>query len=179
MQTPGDVVTVKVARLLPAATVTASGTVAAALLLLSATTDPPVGAAVVSVTVPVELLPPVTLVGLKLKVLRAVEVIVNTAVRVTPPKLAVIVTAVDVDTGDVVTVKVALLLPAATVTAAGTVAAPLSLLSDTADPPAGAGPLSVTVPVELTPPLTLVGLKLRVTKAGGITVSVVVWLPPP
>jgi hypothetical protein len=55
---------VKVAVLLPAATVTEDGTVTDALLLESATSIPPEGAATVSVTVPVADVPPVTLVGL-------------------------------------------------------------------------------------------------------------------
>jgi hypothetical protein len=57
------VVTVKVALLAPAATVTLAGTVAAAVLLESETTAPPEGAALVNVTVPVDELPPTTLVG--------------------------------------------------------------------------------------------------------------------
>src|ERR1044072_9657299 len=49
----------------------------------------------------------------------------------------------------VVTVKVAVLAPAATVTVAGTRAFLVSLLVRvTARPPAGAGPLNVTVPVD-------------------------------
>ena len=55
---------------------------------------------------------------------------------------------VDTTTIDVFTVKVALVLPAGTVTLEGTLAAPLLLESITCAPPAGAGPLSVTVPVE-------------------------------
>jgi hypothetical protein len=59
------VVTVNVRLVVPAATVTLAGTVAAAVLLLeSATTRPPEGAAAESVTVPVDDVPPVTLVGL-------------------------------------------------------------------------------------------------------------------
>ena len=59
----------------------------------------------------------------------------------------------------VVTVNVALLAPAATVTLAGTVAAAaLSLERETAAPPLGAGPLRVTVPAEGDPPITLIGL---------------------
>ena len=58
----------------------------------------------------------------------------------------------------VLTVNVALLAPAATVTLAGTVAAVvLSLDRETAAPPLGAGPLKVTVPVEGDPPVTLIG----------------------
>src|SRR5262249_56109958 len=59
-----NVVTVKVADMLPADTVTLAGTLAAAVLLLVRLTEtPPVGAAAVSLTVPVELLPATTLVG--------------------------------------------------------------------------------------------------------------------
>ena len=61
------VATVKVALAAPAATVTLAGPVATeGLLLLNVTTAPPVGAAVVKVTVPCELLPPTTVVGLTL-----------------------------------------------------------------------------------------------------------------
>jgi|SRR5271157_4819555 len=60
------VVTVKVAVVAPAATVTLAGTVAEALLLPSVTAAPPVGAALLKVTVPVEEAPPVTVVGFKL-----------------------------------------------------------------------------------------------------------------
>src|SRR5690349_10292214 len=57
----------------------------------------------------------------------------------------------------VVTVKVSLLLPAATVTERGTVAAALLLESETDTPPVGAGPLKVMVPVAEAPPVTLAG----------------------
>ncbi len=64
---------------------------------------------------------------------------------------------VDAATGLVLTVKVALVAPAGTATLEGTLAAPLLLESPTCAPPAGAAPLSVTVPVEEFPPVTLVG----------------------
>src|SRR5216110_3131364 len=86
-----------------------------------------------------------------------------------------IVAEVDTRTIDVFTVKVALLLPPGTVTLAGTLAAPLLLERVTCAPPVGAGPLSVTVPVEdCTPPTTLVGFNVSeetVGRGGGITVS--------
>ena len=89
-------------------------------------------------------------------------------------------TAVDVPTGLVLTVKVAVVAPLGTVTPAGTVAALVLLLeSETSAPPLGAGPLSVTVPVEELPPVTLVGLTLSVEGIGGITVSEAVWVAPP
>lgn len=59
------------------------------------------------------------------------------------------------------TVKLALVCPACTVTLEGTVATDvLPLWSVTLAPPEGAAPLRVTVPVELFPPLTLVGLRV-------------------
>jgi hypothetical protein len=58
------VVIENVALVAPASTVTLAGTCAAAVLLLdSVTTAPPVGAAPLSVTVPVDPAPPTTLVG--------------------------------------------------------------------------------------------------------------------
>ena len=59
------VVMVNVAVVAPAATGTLPGTWAAMLLLDRVTTAPPVGAAPVRVTVPLEELPPVTLDGLR------------------------------------------------------------------------------------------------------------------
>jgi len=58
---------VKVALVAPAGTVTLAGTVATvASLLESVTTAPPAGAAALRVTVPIEVLPLVTLTGLRL-----------------------------------------------------------------------------------------------------------------
>ena len=68
------------------------------------------------------------------------------------------VTAVEALTTLVLTVNVALAAPAATITLDGTRATVVLLLeSATCTPPAGAGPLSVTVPVEEFPPVTLAG----------------------
>src|ERR1700688_425032 len=68
------------------------------------------------------------------------------------------VTAADAATALVLTVNVALVAPATTVTLSGARAAVVLLLeSATCAPPAGAGPLRVTVPVDEFPPTTLVG----------------------
>ena len=68
-------------------------------------------------------------------------------------------TAVDAATADVVTTNDAETSPAPMVTLAGTLAdAGFVLASVTATPPAGAGPLSVTVPVADWPPATVDGL---------------------
>jgi hypothetical protein len=92
------------------------------------------------------------------------------------------VTDVEAVTLLVLTVNVALLTPAATVTLAGTVAAAvLPLIMETDAPPLGAGPLSVTVPVEGDPPVTLVGFsvsKERVGGACGTTLSEAVLATP-
>ena len=91
-------------------------------------------------------------------------------------------TDVDVPTGVVLTAKVAVVAPAETVTPAGTVATLVLLLeSETSAPLLGAGSLSVTVPVEELPPVTLVGLTLSEASvgAGGVTVSEAVCVAPP
>lgn len=77
------------------------------------------------------------------------------------------VTAVEAVTDPVVTVNVALAAPADTVTLAGTVAAALSLERETDAPPLGASWLSVTVPVEDAPLLTLAGLSIIEYSAAG------------
>ena len=78
-----------------------------------------------------------------------------------------------------VTVKVALLLPLATVTVVGTVALEESELNITTTPALGAGPLNVTVPWEVAPPLTLVGFNESVLNTAGLIVSVAVLVTPP
>ena len=54
----------------------------------------------------------------------------------------------------------------------------LLLVSDTELPPPGAGPLSLTVAVELSPPFTLAGDIDREDTAGGVTVSVADFIVP-
>lgn len=82
-------------------------------------------------------------------------------------------TVVIVATALVVTVNVVVVLPAGTITEDCTCAAVLLLLERlTAAPPAGATPFSVTVPVELLPPVTNVGLSVTLDSIGGFTVRV-------
>ena len=88
-------------------------------------------------------------------------------------------TAVDLVTFRVVILKVALVLPAGTVTLAGTVAAAvLPLVSVTTVPPVGAAPFRVTVPVDVAPEVTDVGLNVTEDTESGTTVSVALWLLP-
>ena len=64
--------------------------------------------------------------------------------------------------------NVAVVAPAATVTLGGVLATVVLLLeSATVAPPAGAAPLSVTVPVEEFPPVTLVGFSDSDERVGG------------
>ena len=91
-----------------------------------------------------------------------------------------IVTAVEVGTVDVLTVNVAVVAPAATVTLAGTVAAAVLLLdSATTAPPTGAATFSVTAPVDEIPPVTAAGFRLTDASVTGtgFTVSVAVCVP--
>lgn len=91
-----------------------------------------------------------------------------------------IVTGVDAATGIVLIVNVAVVLAAATVTLAGIVAAAgREVESVTTAPPAGALPVSVTVPVNAIPPTTLAGLNPNERTLGGCTVSTAGWLTPP
>ena len=85
MVATGLVVTVNVAVVAPATTVTLAGTCAAAVLLLDrVTTAPPAGARPFSVTVPVDEVPPITVLGLRLTELAVAAVTVNVVVLVAP-----------------------------------------------------------------------------------------------
>src|SRR5882762_5868226 len=153
------VLTVNVALVAPAATVTLDGVLATFVLLLeSVTTAPPEGAAPLRVTVPVEEFPPMTLVGFTVsEESGGAGVTVSEADLVTPLYIPEMVTVVDAATALVLIVNVALVAPAATVTLDGVLAVVLLLERVTTAPPEGAAPLSVTVPVEECPPVTLVG----------------------
>ena len=92
---------------------------------------------------------------------------VSEAVCVKPELEAEIVTVVELAEVFVDTWNKTLVDPAAIVTLAGTVATEVLLLDkEKAAPPVGAGPLSVISPVEVFPPLTLVGLSLSENEVG-------------
>jgi hypothetical protein len=76
----------------------------------------------------------------------------------------------------VVMVKVALVAFAGTVTLAGTCADESLLDKVTTAPPAGATALSVTVPVDVRLPTTLVGFRDKADTVRGVTVRVAVLL---
>ena len=95
-------------------------------------------------------------------------------------------TVVDASTTLVLTVNVALVAPAGTVTLDVVLATLVLLLeSVTTAPPEGAAPVSVTVPVEdCVPPTTLVGFSVSEESVGagggaGVTVSEADLVAPP
>jgi len=103
----------------------------------------------------------------------------NVALFVTPPAVAETVTEVLDEPGEVATMNVAELPPSATVTLAGTLATEGLLLdSATTVPPAGAGPLRVTIPVEELPALTVEGESVNDDGTGGLMVTAVVLVMP-
>src|SRR5262245_7509664 len=164
--TAAGVVTVKDAAAEPAATVTLAGTPATFRLLLDSATFVAAGAAALRVTVPVEEVPPTTLVGLRVRPLKvgapgaAAGVSVSVAPTVAPPEDAEMVTAVLAFTAVVVTVKEAVDAPATMVTLAGTPARALPLARATVVAEAAAA-LELTVPWAGFPPTTLVGVSAR------------------
>lgn len=174
-----DVVTLNVPVVLPAGITSLAGTVAIAELDDSVTDAPPVGAGPSRVTVPVDVRPPATLVGLSARPPSANGSTVRVVVTVVEPWFAEIVTVAALATEVVVTANVAVVAPAATVTLEGTDAAPLLEDRLTATPPAGAGIFRVTVPIAELPPSTVVGETDTPLRANECTDSVAVALAPP
>lgn len=82
-------------------------------------------------------------------------------------------------TGVVVTLNVADVAPAGTVTVGGTLAAGFWLASVTTAPFAGARPVRVMVPLDVNPPRTLVGLKVTPWAVAARTVSGALSVAPP
>jgi hypothetical protein len=173
----GTVLIGKLAEVAPNDTVTVFATETAELSLLRLTAMPLPGASPLSVTVPVAETPPVTLTGSRARPVTVGALTVSVAVF-DPLRVPVIVAVVLDPTGDVVTPNVVEVAPPGTFTLAGTVAGP-ALLSVTAIPPVGAGPLSVTVPVEEPPPSTAVGLSVSPAMTGGLIVRTAVFETAP
>jgi hypothetical protein len=122
------------------------------------------------VAVPVEEAPPVTACGLLARDNKVAGVTVRVAV-LGVPYVAVITAEEVAATPLVVMEKVAIVVPADTVTLLGVCATPVLLLDKvTLAPPVGAGPVRVTVPVELLPPTKLDGLRVRDVRPEGLTV---------
>ena len=151
------------------------------LLLCSVTVDPLDGAAPFKVTVPVELFPPTTVIGVLLNVDRTGAFTVRVAFFVTATYVAEITTEVLELTGVVVIGNVAEVLPAGMVTApaAGTWAAEVLLFCKvTTAPPAGAAPFRVTVPVEVFPPTSAPGINPSDDNAAACTFKVAPLVTP-
>ena len=152
-------VALKVAEVAPAATVTEAGIVSAVLVSVKVADTPPVGAALLSVTVQV-----LEAFGPRLVGLHASEETTTDGDRVMvalaelPLYVAVTVALWSLAIVPAVAVKVADREPAATVTDAGTVNAALLSEIAIAAPPAGAAFESVTVQTELVPEVRLAGL---------------------
>jgi chitodextrinase len=152
----------KVALELPAGATTVAGTFATDVsALASVITAPPAGAGADSVTVPVDVAPLGTSVGESVND-AAVEPegrTLRTAVTVTPAEFAEMAAKSYAATGWLVATNEAVFVPAATVTLEGTVTTDVLLLvMDTAVPPDGAFDASVTVPVAVSPALTVLGV---------------------
>lgn len=173
------VVTLNVADVAFAATVTLDGTWAAVMLLLdNVTPAPPDGAGPDKVTVPVEDVPPITELGLTLTLARAGGVTVRVIARVVPRVAEMVADALD-GTGLVVTGKVVDVAFAGTVMLAGTCAmAGLLLDRVITAPPGGAGPVILTVALEEVPPTVEFGVTARAETLGVNTVRLAVLVTP-
>ena len=154
-----DVVMLKVTELLPAGTVTEVGEIwRSGLLELKVMGAPPAGATPERVTVPVLLPPPITTLGDEEIPFNEIDApIPNPELTPKPPAEALIVTLSVRSTALVVMVNVPEVLPAGMMTDGGIWRSGLPDWSVTVNPPSGAGPLIVTVPVLDPPPVTELG----------------------
>ncbi len=181
-----ETVAVKVAVVEPAPTVAEAGTVTDELLLARLTLKPPLGAAAVSVTVQLSL--PAAVMELLAQLIAdsfavgAGAASCRAKVFVTPLALAVNVAVCVVLTAETVAEKPAVVAPAATVTAAGTVTAELLLARLTLKPPLGAAALSATVqesvPAPVIDPLAQLNEDRFVVEAGAASCRAKVSFTP-
>jgi hypothetical protein len=172
-----DVVPVKVTVVAPAGTVTVAGTETALFPLVKVTTRPDGPAADPRVTLNVMLFPPLRDVGDADRAEITAALTDTLAVLVTAPLDAVTWTVVSASTATDVAVKLAESAPSGTVTTAGTVIAGLLLTKATSTPPAGAMPVSVTLPTVEAPPLSMVAIDTE-DNTGAATVMVLVTVVP-
>ena len=165
------VFTVNVADVFPAGIDIIAGAVAEVLLLVTAMLSPPTGAGELMTTVPVEVLPPVTEVGLSVTETNCGGKITREAVRELPPAAAVKIAIFCVETATVFTTKVFDVFPAGMVSVAGTIAAGSLVDRLTTNPPVAADELKVTVAIAVFPPRRLVGLTVIDCRTGDFTVK--------
>jgi len=131
---------------------------------------PPTGAGPERVTVPVDEVNPVTVVGLKVTETRVAGFIVRFAVKVTVRSDADIETGVWEATAVVFTVNVDVDFPGPIVTLAGTVADFLLLASLIVTLVRNDGFVNVIVPIDDVPPETVIGLSVSERIVGAVTV---------
>jgi len=132
---------------------------------VNATEVPPLGATDPRFAVRRICLPPMTFAALATSVESTGGLTVRVAVLLDAPMVAVMMGETALATAVVVMVNVADDAPCATLTVAGRVAAALLDARVTTLPPAGAGPVSVTVPVEDAPPASDVGFSVTLLTA--------------
>jgi len=157
----GVVEIVNVPVVAPAGTVAVPVTVAFGVLETKAIEAPPAPAGPFRVRVPVAAVPPVTVAGEMVSPVSVAGLIVKVPVFDTVPWLPVIVTGVAVATPLVVIENVPVVEPAGTVTEAGGVALLELEVRLIVAPPVGAAADSVTVPVADVPPVTEAGATVR------------------
>jgi hypothetical protein len=171
--------TVNVARFAPAGTVTVESTVAAVVLLLASVTVVLAGTFVEKVTVPMTGVPPFTVAASSWTLASAAALTVRVAAVVVPPPVAERETDVSAVTAFVVTLKVPTFAPAPMLTDAGMGATAAFALVSVTDNAAAAGPVSLTVPVLVPPPPTVLGLSVRPATEAGLRVRVAVLVRVP
>jgi len=166
----------------PSGTMTDAGTVTLGSLLLRATLTPPAAAAPFRITrlLPFSVTPPTTEAGDKVMAESVTGTTVSVALLPAPPTDAVMLAVILALTTDVLMVnKAEVVEPPGTVTLGSTDTAGLLLASETTSPPAGAGPLIVTLlAVVDAPPATVDGDNETANTDGGATVSLPVFVKP-
>ena len=146
------------------------------MLLVKLTTSPPAGAFPLSTTVPVVSWPETTFAGLMFSVITIGGLTISAAdMKLEAVSVTVMFAVAVEETYCGVTLNVPVLFPAGIVRlgGAGTVAAfVLSLAKEIVTPPAGAGPVRITVPTDGVGSVTEPGLSRNDVIVGGTTVRV-------